>query len=322
MQIKRGQRVDRDGRMMLDRTLVGQARLHVFLRPTVIEVLRDASIEAGVEIVTSSAVATADPAGELVLESGRRLRADLIIAADGARSKVRDSLGIGASHRSLPTIVNRYLIPSREIAPEPISREHWSGHYRIGIAPCGLDQTYVYQVCPEWDKAATALPNDVTLWSKAFPRLRREVAILSQAHALQHHYGIVWCPRWQKGRVAIIGDAAHGLPPTLGQGAGLTLMNARALALVVATSRSIEEALPAWEAAMRFISDRTQQWSMRYDFFTRQWPAALWFMRPAIIWAFRSIPALNSRMRLADQGMKLTMKSLGRAALDRPSEAA
>jgi 2-polyprenyl-6-methoxyphenol hydroxylase-like FAD-dependent oxidoreductase len=285
---------------------VDRSRVHAFLRQTLIEVLRDAAERAGVEIVTGSTAIAADPTGELLLEGGQRLRADLVIAADGVRSKVRDSLGVGGSYKCLPTIVNRYLVPSREITPDPVTREHWSNRCRIGITPCGNDLTYIYQVCPEWDKAAMALPSNVAFWSGAFPRLRREIEILSQTEASQHNCSIVRCPSWQKGSVAVIGDAAHGLPPTLGQGVGLTLMNARALAVVLARSRTVAEALPAWEAAMRFISDRTQRWAMRYDFFTRQWPTPLWFVRPAIIWAFRSLPALNRRMRIADQGLGLT----------------
>jgi 2-polyprenyl-6-methoxyphenol hydroxylase-like FAD-dependent oxidoreductase len=105
-----------------------------------------------------------------------------VIAADGTRSKIRDSLDIDASCRSLPTVVNRYLIPSRGIAPDLVSREHWSGRYRIGIAPCGDDLTYVYQVSPEWDKAAAALPNNVNLWSRAFPRLYEQY----RAHRARH----------------------------------------------------------------------------------------------------------------------------------------
>jgi FAD binding domain len=77
-------------------------------------------------------------------------------------------------------------------------------------------------------------------------------------------------PRWQKGGVAIIGDAAHGLPPTLGQGVGLTLMNAHALVAILGHGRAVDEALPTWEAAVRFISDRTQRWALRYGAFTRQ----------------------------------------------------
>jgi 2-polyprenyl-6-methoxyphenol hydroxylase-like FAD-dependent oxidoreductase len=315
LKLDRSQVLDRDGRMMQDRVLVDRSRVHAFPRQTLIEVLRDAAVRAGVEIVTSSAATGADPAGELLLENGRRLRADLVIAADGVRSRVRDSLDIGASYRSLPTVVNRYLIPSREITPEPITKEHWSGRCRIGITPCAADLTYVYQVCPEWDKTAMALPSRVAFWSGAFPRLRREIEVLSQAEATQHNFSIVQCPRWQKGRVAIIGDAAHGLPPTLGQGVGLTLMNAHALAAILGHGRTVEEALPTWEAAVRFISDRTQRWALRYDFFTRQWPTSLWFLRPAIIWAFRSFPPLNRRMRIADQGLRqAAMAALPRAA--------
>jgi 2-polyprenyl-6-methoxyphenol hydroxylase-like FAD-dependent oxidoreductase len=130
---------------------------------------------------------------------------------------------------------------------------------------------------------------------------------------MQHSFSIVRCPRWQKGRVAIVGDAAHAMPPTLGQGAGLTLMNAYALTIALDRNRTVDETLPAWETAVRSVTDTTQRWAMRYDFLTRQWPESLWFVRAAIISAFR-LPALNGRMRIADQGLKVAaIQSLGRA---------
>lgn len=302
--LERALHIGRKQQVLQDRTLTGQSRVHVFPRQAVIDALRYAAEQSGVEIVTSSTVVGADPAGALLLEGGRRLPADLVIGADGAWSKVRESLDINGSCQKLPTIINRYLIPSREITPDLVTREYWSGRYRIGITPSGPDSSYVYQVSPEWDLAATALPNDLTLWTRAFPMLRRELEVMKESEVSQYNYAIVRCPRWHKGRVALIGDAAHGLPPTLGQGAGLTLMNARALAAVLGQGSSIENALPEWENAVRFISDKTQRWAMRYDFFTRQWPTALWFARPPIIWAFRSIPALNYRMRIADRGLR------------------
>jgi 2-polyprenyl-6-methoxyphenol hydroxylase-like FAD-dependent oxidoreductase len=304
IKLERSRHRDPAGRLMQDRALVGGARVHVFLRQTLVEVLRDAAERAGVDIVTGSKGIAADPRGELLLENGRRLRADLVIAADGAQSIIRDSLEIGASYRSLPTVVNRYIIRSRQITPDPVTTEHWSGRYRIGIAPCANDVSFVFQVCPAWDKSARTLPTSIDVWSKAFPRLRREIEILSQIQPLQHNYSIVRCPRWQKGRVAILGDAAHGLPPTLGQGAGLTLMNAHALAVALDGNCTVNEALRSWEAAVRFVSDKTQRWAMCYDSLTRQWPEKFWFVRAGIIWAFR-FPPLNRRMRIADQGLKL-----------------
>src|SRR6185295_4771529 len=105
----RGRIRDPQGRIRQERVLAGKSRVHVFLRQSLIEVLRDAALESGVEILTSSMAVGADPAGGLVLENGRRMRADLVVAADGAQSKLRTSLDIGGSYRWLPTVVNRYL---------------------------------------------------------------------------------------------------------------------------------------------------------------------------------------------------------------------
>jgi 2-polyprenyl-6-methoxyphenol hydroxylase-like FAD-dependent oxidoreductase len=302
--LERARHRDPDGRVMQERVLDGRSRVYVFLRQPLIETFRVVAEEAGVEIVTNSKAVAADPTGSLLLENGRRLRADLVIAADGAQSKLRESLDLGGSHRLLATVVNRYLVPTREITPEPVTTEHWSGRYRIGIMPCGSDLSFVFQVCPQWDKTASRLPIDRQCWSKAFPRLRREIELLGECAAMQHNFSLVRCPRWHRGRVAIIGDAAHALPPTLGQGAGLTLMNAQALTIALERIGTVEEALPVWEAAVRSVSDTTQRWAMRYDFLTRQWPESLWFIRAAIIWSFR-LPALNRRMRIADQGLNL-----------------
>jgi 2-polyprenyl-6-methoxyphenol hydroxylase-like FAD-dependent oxidoreductase len=299
------QRIDRAGRVTQERSLVGQARVHVFVRQKVVEALRDAAQKAGAQIVTGSTAVGADPRGELHLDDGRRLSADLVIVADGLRSAVRDIVGIGARYRALPTLVNRYLIPSRSLPLEPMMREHWSGRYRIGTAQCGAELSYVYQVYPEWDAGASALPNDVAVWSEAFPTLRTEVEVLSQARAIRNHYTVVRRARWSTGRVAVPGDAAHGLPPALGQGVGLVLMNARALAMALEGGRSVEDALLAWETAVRGISDNAQRWALRYDALTRCVPRPLWFMRPAVLWAIRSVPALGRQMRMADQGMKL-----------------
>lgn len=300
--LERARHRNSHGRLLQERVLSGKSRVQVFLRQELIETLRVAAEEAGVEIVTSSRAVAADPAGELLLENGRGFRADLVIAADGVQSKVRDLLDIGAGWRSLATVVNRFLIPSRDITPEPVTTEHWSGRYRIGIMPCSNDVSFVFQLCPEWDTRASALPIELKCWSKAFPRLRRETEILSQTAAIRHNFCIVRCPRWQKGRVAIVGDAAHGLPPTLGQGAGLTLMNGHALAMALDCYGTVEKALPAWEAAVRLVSDRTQRWAMRYDLLACHWPESFRFMRSAIIWSFR-FPPLNRRMRIADQGL-------------------
>jgi 2-polyprenyl-6-methoxyphenol hydroxylase-like FAD-dependent oxidoreductase len=304
--IERSRMIDHHGRVLQDIANNAQSRLHVFPRQSLIDVLADGARAAGVQIVTDSIVVAAEPDGVLVLQDGKRLRADLVIAADGARSRVRDSLSIGARFRELDTLTNRHFIDGRELSPAPVTTQYWSGHRRIGITPSGPTMTYAYTVCGRGDTAGKKLPLDVKAWSASYPRLLRELEVMASSAVTQYPYIMVTCPRWHRDNVAVIGDAAHGLPPTLGQGAGLTIMNARALAMALERRSTVRDALQLWEQEVRFISDATQSWSRRYDFLTRQWPSVLHFIRPAIIWSLGHVPALNARLRIADRGLALT----------------
>ena len=294
-----------DGSLRQQRRLEGLSQVHVFARQTLIEALRDAALASGVEIETSALVASADPAGLLRPAKGQAYKADLVIGADGVQSAVRNSLPMKSRFRILPTIIDRFLIDGREFTAEDKTVEHWSGNRRIGVTPAGPNQTYVYMVAPQRDRAACELPLNVRDWSDRFPKLAGLMAVLGKAPSTQYNYGVVDCAHWSMGRVAILGDAAHGLPPTLGQGAGLTLINAFSLAHMVQGQDDIPAALQQWERRVRFISDKTQAWACRYDWFSRQWPTRFDAMRPLVTWAFGHIGWLNEQMRIADKGLRL-----------------
>src|SRR2546421_4625109 len=91
-------------------------RVYGVLRQRMIDALATAARRAGAEIITGSEGASATPEGELVLSSGERLRADLIVAADGVNSAIRDSLGLLAKRRTLPDGCIRILIPKLDLA--------------------------------------------------------------------------------------------------------------------------------------------------------------------------------------------------------------
>eukprot|EP00897_Mesotaenium_endlicherianum_P004524 jgi/Mesen1/409/ME000100S10647 len=55
-------------------------------------------------------------------------------------------------------------------------------------------------------------------------------------------------PTWRKGRILLIGDAAHAVTPTIGQGANMTFEDALELAHKVSEHAFVEEALAAFEA--------------------------------------------------------------------------
>jgi 2-polyprenyl-6-methoxyphenol hydroxylase-like FAD-dependent oxidoreductase len=103
------------------------------------------------------------------------------------------------------------------------------------------------------------------------------------------------------GSAALVGDAAHALPPTLGQGAGLALTNALLLSHYVSARPDVPGALAAWEREWRWISERTQTWSRRYDWITSEWPHSFYPLRSAVIWGIGKLPRFNGYMRIADR---------------------
>lgn len=86
------------------------------------------------------------------------------------------------------------------------------------------------------------------LWPKAAKINEDVVSPDDFAHAV---YRDVRCPRWRNGDVVMLGDAAHGMSPQLGQGANLALCDAAALAGALADRAPIRHALPQWEKARR-----------------------------------------------------------------------
>ena len=86
------------------------SRVFSIVRQTVIDALAAAATRAGAEIVTGSVAAGASAAGELVLADGRKLKADLIVGADGSNSVVRDAVGLLFKRKYLVDGATRLII--------------------------------------------------------------------------------------------------------------------------------------------------------------------------------------------------------------------
>jgi 2-polyprenyl-6-methoxyphenol hydroxylase-like FAD-dependent oxidoreductase len=308
--LARDRLVDHRGRVMQERDLSPvNARRWSFPRQAPIEVLHGAARRAGVEIITGSVIASARPQGVLVGEDGRENSADLVIGADGHHSAVRDSLALTRLERRLPTTSIRFLLPGRGVAPEPMSTEYWSRRRRIALAACGPDNTYCYMACPESDAAGSAVPIDVESWSAHFPQLRDVFELLHRSEPYKAHYSWVRASAWSKGKVGLLGDAAHALPPTLGQGTNLAMSNARSLVSFLERVQDIPTALAEWERAVRATTESTQRWARYYDRLTKYWPDPLGGVRARIIWAFGASPQLGARLRRADRTLPITESS-------------
>ena len=61
----------------------------------------------------------------------------------------------------------------------------------------------------------------------------------------------VQAPSYHQGRIVLIGDAAHGFPPLLAQGAAMAIEDAVALAESLGRSRDVDQALRSYESRRR-----------------------------------------------------------------------
>ena len=224
--------------------------------------------QAGVEIHTGSKVVHADPLGDITTEDGRTWRADLVIGADGIRSRIRESQRLTLRSEELPFVIHRFLVP---LAAARATHTYWQNYVdyrdtatgrRVLYAPCNSDDLYLLLGAHPSDVAAVRQPLDAATWRESFPALS-PVLTTFPTELRVDRYEAVHTRSWSRGRVVVLGDAAHAMPPTLGRGAGTGMANAVALADALERHPTVEEALAAWEAARRRPTEQIQEQSLQ-----------------------------------------------------------
>jgi len=216
----------------------------------------------GIEVLTRSEAVGARPEGVLHLADGRSLEADLVIAADGVRSAVRDSLGLACERRKYQDGIVRVLVDRAPFIGGDWEHviDFWAFEpriLRILYAPCEEGRLYLVMMSPRDDKEAATLPIDPAVWGSVFPMLVPAIQTIG-ARGRYDVYEMTRLDTWSVGRVAIVGDAAHALPPTLAQGACLAMMNALSLAEIVTAGSDVPASLKRWEDQERALTDHTQ----------------------------------------------------------------
>jgi 2-polyprenyl-6-methoxyphenol hydroxylase-like FAD-dependent oxidoreductase len=252
------------------------SRVFSIVRQNVINALAAAAQSAGAEIVTNSPAAGATAKGELILVDGSRHKADLIVAADGSNSRLRDSLGLLAKRKYLVDGCTRLLMDKN--AAERAGRdgktiEYWSGTRRILYTPCSEDDIYIALTMLDSDEIARAVPVRKNDWKRWFPPLEALIERIG-TQGRYDRFELIKLKSWSAGRVAIVGDAAHALPPNIGQGGGCAMMNALSIAVYLERDSDIAAALETWERNERPLTDHTQRISYVLGLPTT-WPSAL-----------------------------------------------
>jgi 2-polyprenyl-6-methoxyphenol hydroxylase-like FAD-dependent oxidoreductase len=275
------------------------SRVFSIVRQTVINALAAAAERAGAEIVTGSVATAASADGELVLADGRQLKADLIVGADGSNSAVRQAVGLLWKRKFLVDGATRLLIAKTEhervAADAGTTVEYWAGTRRVLYTPCSENDIYIALTMLDRDEIAKATPVRKDAWKRWFPHLEPLFDRFGE-QGRYDRFDLIKLRRWSVGRVALVGDAAHALPPNIGQGGGCAMMNALSLAVHLERRADVHAALAAWEKNERPITEHAQRISYLLGLPTT-WPPLLRTI--ALGWAGRSKWLVRQRTKTA-----------------------
>jgi 2-polyprenyl-6-methoxyphenol hydroxylase-like FAD-dependent oxidoreductase len=280
--IKEWRIADQMDNILLTRPMTNDDRMLLPPRADLYQALIDRALELGVEIKTSSVAVSARPEGILVMENGEERRADLVVAADGAYSRLRESI-LGTRWMDFGIECGiRMLIRHQEGDPEDIVTEYWNGPWRLLYNPCTDGENYIFLSAPIEDERGRKLPVDRDLWREKFPNAADLIDRFAEAGRWDRIVNVT-CRHWSDGHVAIIGDAAHAMPPNLGQAANMAFTNAMALAMAVSRSNDVPQALQSWEKQQRPLTDHVQRWSYVYGYVIGKWPSAFMSLRSDLL---------------------------------------
>lgn len=206
----------------------------------------------------------------LRFEDGEDVVADVVVAADGVHSALRDQVGAGDDAVFSGTVGFRGVVPVEQLPslPDPDAAQFWMGpgrhllHYPIDggarvnflavvRTPAWTSQRWMESCDPSeaavafegWHPAATEMTSAVTeatRWA------------LFDRRPLRH---------WSRGRLVLLGDAAHAMLPHQGQGANQTIEDAVVLAdeLAESSPTDVEAALVRYEQRRRRRTRRVQR---------------------------------------------------------------
>lgn len=234
-------------------------------RPALARIMTAHAVAAGARLRLGTAVSALSQDGDgvdVTFSGGPAGRYDLVIGADGIRSATRRMIGIADEPR--PTGMGIF----RAFGPRPASVTRTDLYYGgpayiAGYCPTGAGTLYAYLVEDARDRSAqapaqrlAAMRELAASYHGPWDDIRATLTDPAAVSYTLFESLIVPAP-WHRGRVVLIGDAAHACPPTLAQGAAQALEDAAVLTGLLLSSAKLDDELWAAFTARRFNRAKT-----------------------------------------------------------------
>ncbi|MFJ8886129.1 FAD-dependent oxidoreductase [Streptomyces sp. NPDC102402] len=220
-------------------------------RPQLQRILIEAVRASGAAVslgVTAEIVEQGADGVSVRLSDGSEGRYDLVIAADGLGSTTRAAIGITAKPEPTGMAIWRVAAP-RPTGVERTDLAYGGPAFIAGYCPTSDSTLYAYVVEANRDRAsippesyAEEMRRLASAYGGNWPEITAHITDPAQVN-------YTWFDRmlvegsWHRGRVVLVGDAAHCCPPTLAQGAALSLEDAWVLAQLLTGSGTWDDAL-------------------------------------------------------------------------------
>ena len=223
-------------------------------RPELARILLDRATGVGVKVRFGTTFTELDQDGDgvdVTFSDGSTGRYDVVVAADGLRSYTRRALGIQLETRSLGMGIWRAFGPR----PASVTRTdlYYGGpSFIAGYCPTGDDSLYAYIVEPAQDRSGLSPDEQLATMkqlSEAYhgpwDEIRATLTDPSRVNYTWFETHVLDAP-WNRGRVVLIGDAAHTCPPTIAQGGAMALEDAAVLGELLTERSTLDQDL--WDA--------------------------------------------------------------------------
>jgi 2-polyprenyl-6-methoxyphenol hydroxylase-like FAD-dependent oxidoreductase len=220
-------------------------------RPELARILADRATEVGVKLrfgTTHTELRQDEHGVDVTFSDGATGRYDVVVGADGIRSWTRRALGVELETRSVGMGIWRAFGPR----PASVTRTdlYYGGpSYIAGYCPTGEDSLYAYIVEDAQDRSGLTADEQLATMkqlSQAYhgpwDEIRETLTDPARVNYTWFETHVLPAP-WNRGRVVLIGDAAHTCPPTIAQGGAMALEDAVVLADVLTRRDELDQEL-------------------------------------------------------------------------------